>query len=103
MHTPLKNVTCVKSQMYERTHYVAIAETHLQRPDDLFVSLYKEFKSRGNQPQIQFKIRLPRAETPVDDIEESKQQCHYHGKPEKKSEKAVNASEQSIVSQIAFS
>jgi len=55
---PLKKVTCVKSLISERFNYVAVAEIYLQEPEKLFVVLYNQLKSKGNNPSFNFEVKL---------------------------------------------
>lgn len=74
---PLKSVTCVKSQAYDRTQFVAIAEIYLTKPTTLFVSLYSQLNATDNSPAQQYEIKLPVAE--VEESKDEKHHCHYHG------------------------
>ena len=79
---PLKKVTCVKSLLSDRTHYIAVAEIYLQEPDKLYVSLYNQLKPKANSPNYCLEIKLPRVEAePVEEpADDKKHSCHYHGK-----------------------
>jgi hypothetical protein len=68
MLKPLKKVTCVKSLISERFHYVAVAEIYLQEPEKLYVVLYNQLKTKGNNPNFSFEVKFPKVE--ADPVEE---------------------------------
>lgn len=70
----MKKVTCVKSLLSDRIHYIAVAEIYLQEPDKLFISLYNQLRAKGNSPNYCFEVKLPKVETETveEPIEEKK-------------------------------